>query len=307
MNKFVPRLARTLVVCTLSVHAMRSAPAYAVLRWSPPTLSCPETIYLGTGRTSNQLDNTKDYILKLPPVQKVGSTTIVGGHNIVIMGGSITVPVGDPVQRAIYLKNIVGTVHIEGVNIDNPAAAEFDGIAIASPDATVQLENCRITGLVGTYTTWHSDLVQPWGGVKHLYVDYFTGTSGYQGFQIPLDLGPIISTELRNVNLRHEIPAGALGSELLWLTTGTSGGNTYPITLANVYITPRPGHGSVGQGSVYPSTSQPNGFEAIQDGTKVTWPNLPTITGYVRQGEPTTGDYVPDGVAGLNYVSPGYR
>lgn len=36
------------------------------------------------------------------------------------------------------------------------------------------------------------------------------------------------------------------------------------------------------------------------------WPTLTRTTGGVHEGPPSSGDFVPLGVAGLDYVSPGY-
>ena len=42
------------------------------------------------------------------------------------------------------------------------------------------------------------------------------------------------------------------------------------------------------------------------DGTTVSWPDDPTLTGVVRLGRPAAGDFVPAASVGVNYVSPGY-
>ena len=39
----------------------------------------------------------------------------------------------------------------------------------------------------------------------------------------------------------------------------------------------------------------------------ITWANTWAVFGFVTSGDPPGGDYVPRGVAGLGYVSPGYR
>ena len=113
-----------------------------------------------------------------------------GGRNVVLIGGHITVPPGatsQAQQRAIYIKDPTGTVHIEGVKIDNSGGSQFDGIAVAAPLATLQLENLRITGISGSLKTLHADIFQPWGGAKEIRIDHLTGTSDYQGLQIPPD------------------------------------------------------------------------------------------------------------------------
>ena len=81
------------------------------------------------------LDPAKDYIVRLPATKKTGGTVLVGGHNVVIVGGAITVPETistDTERRGIYIKGATGTVHIEGVLIDHSGGGDFDGIAIAA-------------------------------------------------------------------------------------------------------------------------------------------------------------------------------
>ena len=52
-------------------------------------------------------------------------------------------------------------------------------------------------------------------------------------------------------------------------------------------------------GTVIHSTINANGT--------ITWANTWAVFGFVTSGDPPGGDYVPRGVAGLGYVSPGYR
>ncbi len=40
-------------------------------------------------------------------------------------------------------------IHIEGLDIDGSGGGEADGIGIGAPSAIVQIENTRITGLIG--------------------------------------------------------------------------------------------------------------------------------------------------------------
>jgi hypothetical protein len=42
------------------------------------------------------------------------------------------------------------------------------------------------------------------------------------------------------------------------------------------------------------------------DDSVATWTSHPKVKGCVKKGIPPQGDFVPAGLAGLNYVSPGY-
>lgn len=258
---------------------------------------------LGTGFTASQLDPRRDYRIVLPEQKKIGGTVLEGGRNIVIVGGQVSADpntTSDFERRGIYIKNAVGTVHIEGVEIDG-AGLPFDGIAINAPEATVQIQNVRVTNLNGSYDGFHADVIQPWGGVRDLRIDRVTGSSNYQGLFLQPDLGPIGSATIQNVDLTHTGPASSSGAYMVWLANGCT---SYPISLSEVYV-----------GSdvawdlnrmVYPSaTAGPAECAAQVSGGSASWPRLP-ITGSVVQGSPAGGSFVPAGVAGTGYVSPGY-
>lgn len=275
------------------------------LLWAPPALHAPKVVTLGSGFTVSKLDPTRDYVIKLPPGIKSGSTALMGGHNITIIGGHVTVPPGDKMRRALYIKGATGTVHIEGVLIDNPKGAEFDGIAIAAPQAIVQIQNVRIEGITGWQRSWHADLIQPWGGVKELRVDHFTGISAYQGVQFSGLKGPVGAVTLSHVNMRSD------GAQV-WLK-GAKGGNggyllwygcrqAFPLKLDTVFVQPRSERGPAL--AAYPpandSTACPS--RLTSDGKSMSFPKLP-IQGELTIGVPPGGDYVSAASVGQNYSS----
>jgi hypothetical protein len=288
--------------------AEEPAPPEGLLRWAPPPLVDPVTVALGNGPTETYLSPDQDYVIELPHQKKVGATTIVGGHNVVIIGGAVTIPAGtlpgeenDRERRAIYIKDATGTVHIEGVLIDGSGGSEFDGIDIDAPEATVQLENDRIVGVRGDYDTMHGDIVQPWGGVARLRIDRLTGSSDYQGLQLPEDLGPIGSAEISNVNLTAT-GSSLEGGYMLWLTKGSHTCISYPVSLTDVFVQPRSERALTE--SVWPSMYTRFGCHCTGSDT-ASWPALP-VTGAVQQGAPPGGSYVPAGTVGVGYHSPGY-
>jgi hypothetical protein len=281
--------------------AVRCAP----LRWAPPVLEAPETLQIGTGETRVKLEN-RDYILKLPTSTKTGGLAINGGRNIVILGGHITLPASADSgneRRAIMVQDATGTVHIEGVLIDASGGGSGDGIAIDSPEATVQIENVRAVGLRGSKDTVHADVIQPWGGVRELRVDRLTGSSTYQGLQIPIDLRPIGSANLSSIDLTA-LPGleSDGGGHMLWLTKNQSC-LSYPVTLANVWVTPRSNRQL--DTSVWPQGRGNRNCSAAVSGSSASWPGLP-VQGTVQRGTPKGGQFVPWGLAGVAYKSPGY-
>jgi hypothetical protein len=288
------------------------------LHYAPPKLVNPITIELGNGFTSNTLSKTQDYIIKLPKVKKIGSTYLIGGHNIVIVGGWITIPTTTDLSntapsRGIYIKDNTGIVHIEGVLIDGSGGAQSDGIDTMSPNTTLQVENVRVDGIYGFYDQFHADVIQTFGGVKDLRVDKLTGYSGYQGLQIDYDAGPTGSAEISRVNLVStgtqiwSDPKQGInhnnGGTLIWLTPMDNCKANYPITFQDVYVQPRAVR-NLGM-SVWPPTNDAVCPSVVNADGSVSFPHLP-VTGVVKNGAPPSGDYVPSGVAGVNYVSPGY-
>lgn len=291
--------------------ASRQAGANELL-WAPPSLTSPTKISLGDGYTDTVLGPSQDAIITLPKTPKEGGVTIEGGHNIVLIGGEITVPSGAPLgpvnnrfHTGLYIKGATGTVHIEGVRFDAASNVLWDAIDINAPKATVQLENIRAEHIEGNFTDFHADVVQPWGGVKDLRIDRLTASSDYQGLTIPIDKGPIGSAELSHVDLYGlSDHVQQKGGYLLWLTSGTKTCTSYPVTLQDVYVTPSPKR-EFGK-TLWPDGGLTKRCDAhVRHGT-ATWPGLPEVRGDVRAGPPPNGEYVPPDVAGIDYVSPGY-
>lgn len=297
-----------LATAAIAGALLPAAPAAAdSLRWAPPPLTNPTTIELGQGFTITSLDRTRDYIVKLPPYKKLGGTVIRGGRNVVIVGGHISVPPDQPDdthRRALYIKENAGTVHVEGVLIDASAGGVSDGIAIASPESTVQIQNVRVAGLTGTQSGFHADVLQPWGGVGALRVDRLTGSSNYQGLFLPRDLGDIGSVSLSRVNLFPAPGPYEGGGHMLWITPGLWSCQSYPLELSEVYVRPRSGASL--PWSVWPQRDA--GFGCPNSATAeggVTWPGL-QVRGQVKPSTTATTDFVPEGAAGVGYASPGY-
>jgi hypothetical protein len=286
-------------------------PSASALAWAPPRLTLPTTITVGAGGGQFDLQPGRDYVVSVGNVS--GPVRLVGGRNVVLIGGHITIPwAGDATdygsegafiaaRTALYLKGQTGTVHIEGLLIDNQGGDLSEGIQINAPSAVVQIENVRITDIharddVG-YTDNHPDLIQPWGGVKALRVDHFTGSTDFQGILLKNDGGPTGEVDLRNVNF-----VGNPGSTWLFndqLPAGT------PINLVNFWLQPTAGHTMSKSVSPNNWSPAPRTATIATDGT-VSWMPELGITGVLRQGIPPEGEFVPATLAGTTYASPGY-
>lgn len=168
----------------------------------------------------------------------------------------------------------------------------------------------RIDGVYGFHNQFHAHVIKPFGGVAGLRVDKLTGYSGYQGLTLDTELGPIGFADLSRVNLvaiRKQVwGPGNNGGQMLWLTREPSCRETYPIRFSEVYVQPRAGT-SLGK-AVWPMATGGTSCPAkdLTGDAEVSFPTLP-IDGDVQRGLPTRGDFVPEGVAGVGYVSPGYE
>lgn len=318
-TRAIGAVALALVIAFVIAYlAGRSSP---LLRWAPPRLVDPATVNVESGLDPDvlNLSTSEDYFLKLPPTGIHGTVEINGGHNVVLIGGSITVPStanqtdngADHTDTAIYVHDSTGTVHIEGVVIKADPYVMFDGIDVNAPQAIVQVENVRMEDVYGSYSMEHADVIQTWGGAKDLRVDRLTADGDYQGLQIDPDLGRLGSAEIQNVDLTDDARPSALASEtiggqiMIWLTGGTTTCDSAPVSFSNVYLSNDTDRITSGD-TVWPATDSGLSCNSVLQGNQISWPKLP-VTGSVTFGTPPNGPYVPLGVAGTKYLSPGYR
>ena len=256
-----------------------TAPSTSALRYSPPALVGPTVLALPEGSTSIRLDVGRDYILTLPrdrPLVNTLGLTIVGGRNVVIIGGTVDVRDGEGgVRRGMYLKDATpnGTTYVEGVRfISSTTGALTEGIDIASPGARVVLQNIAITGaLTGSYATNHADIVQAWAGPRVLQIDGLSASTRYQGFFLlpnQHDSAPVSDWSFHRMAL-----SGVDSAYLLWRD-----GGSYAIRTSDVYVSGSRYSG----GGLWPAASS--------------WPG-------VVVGPPPVA-YAA--TAGFGYMSPGY-
>lgn len=248
--------------------------------WDPPALEDPETVTLDSTDTHARLERGKDYVVELAePISAVGGVIISGGRNVVLVGGHITIPWAGPDasaadRRGLFVRWQSGTVHVEGLLIDNEGGDLSEGIQINAPNARVQLVNIRVDGVhardpVG-FSDNHPDVVQPWGGARELWISGLTGVSGYQGIFLKADQNELGRVVLHRVNL--------VGDEdsryLLWATADVE------VEMSEVWVRPAPGRRFTI--TVRPEPPDP------------TWAP-------VRQGRPPGGDFVPADAVGHDY------
>ena len=148
------------------------------------------------GAQTLKLDPTRDYVLRLPTgraLQNSYGLTITGGHNVVVVGGAVSVgsgftASGEVRRRGAYFKDQTGTMFLEGVRFLSPTNSQLtEGIDLSqSKGAAVIIQNVVIEHLSGSYATNHADGIQTWAGPRMLLMDRVSIDTSYQGmFLLP--------------------------------------------------------------------------------------------------------------------------
>jgi len=268
------------------------------------------------------LDNAIAYRVELPDTPMTSSLRIIGGKDVVIIGGAFDMRDTTTSAALTFYNNdnpVAQTIHVEGVDIEMDAFGK-DAIAFDTPRSHLQLQNIRITGVDGQFEGGHADALQNWGGALSLSVHKMTVRTNYQGFWIgeadSTKEGFIGQVRLSEVEFAREtdgIDQDSLNKPIYLLLTrnlGDRGCETYPggATLEQVYIIPD--DGVFGDKETYPNTEEPDACKAQLDtsGTYLTWPDVPGDVGIKGAVEKISSprNIVPEGYAGVGYTSPGY-
>ena len=150
-------------------------PASSPLTWKPPVLTNPVTVVVpvtgavptsGSGGHIVQLQAGVDYILDMGLRRNpdAGGLSIVGGRNIVMIGGEIEImnmPDSQEWRReGLVFHNQTGVVHVEGVWINGGDAAAEGGPCrgiVMNANCVFQIQNCRLDNI----TMWHRNFATP--------------------------------------------------------------------------------------------------------------------------------------------------
>jgi hypothetical protein len=297
------------VLLVAAVTGSTGAGATARLTWAPPALSDPLLVAVTNANRRLYLDDSRDYRLTIvEPLTR--ELWIEGGRNVVVIGGHITVdelgadtPYQDNTGVKVRSGAASGTVHLEGLLVEGRYLG--DGIAIAT-QRNVQIENVRVERAHDNVKGAHADCIQVQQGVGRLRMDRFTCSTERQGVFLGDHDGAITSADLRRTNV-----IGAPGKHLLWQSTPS-----FPLNLVEVEL-------GIATGShpwapfgfwVYPQRDgrmYSGGLDrqrravVSRDGKRL-WFVGSRISGVVQKAAPGARDFVPLGVAGMAYASPGY-
>ena len=168
------------------------------LAWAPPQLSSPITVTVPATGGLGSLDPSRDYVLNLG--HRRTGLEIVGGRNVVVMGGRVTcesiIDSNLSSGRGIVITDTQGTIHLEGVLFENCS----DGIAVSAPtQAIVQVQNVRFQDIDSPWNLSHPDVIQTWNGPREVRIDRLTADFSSKGFLWMSTTG----TFPRRVDQRH--------------------------------------------------------------------------------------------------------
>jgi hypothetical protein len=287
------------------------------LRWPAPTLTNPTTINITdtTGPINVNMNTSLDYIVNLPntPITQ-GKVALIGGRNVVVIGGEFNINIDTtgypgtgtwkiPERTMISIHNNVGIVHIEGILGRGPDISE--GIQLTSPNSIVQIQNVRMEHLRAidqvNFRDNHPDCIQAYGGYKELRVDNFTCSTDYQGILISQDLAetPLGPTYISNTNIVSDPTA----RYTFWYGgDGDFVGGTNIVNLNNIWLNVYEGQRTL-KTSIWPETGTTISTDPVTGSLYATFSSS-KISGRIYEGTPMQGDFVPTGVAGIEYVSP---
>lgn len=299
----------------------------------------------GNNCTGMQVD--QDYIIYCPvPIvlnyPNIGAVKFSGGRHIVWIAGEVVVPFQnlgstDTYSRSVYTEYCSGVFHMEGLYFHG--IDQSDGFQLYSPEAIIQIQNCRIGTPTEPITAHdlvnfsdkHPDIIEGEGGWRELRVDKLTGWSNYQGVflnQVKTKHGRF--STLRRVDINGAVDGVPTGSrQLFW--QGADSGNTQldefyiqphtektSLNKWNTLFTSNRYYGTVAEpdlklrqqvfappGLVNPtSADSPTSSRWIEE---TFWLPKAAITGHSKLGPPPGGEFVPAGAAGCSYVPVGYQ
>ena len=255
----------------------------------PPPLSAPTTITVSDRNNKLYLAEGKDYRINLPPrpLRSVGGLLIVGGRNVVLIGGEISretpIAPSEPVSNAygLYLKEQTGTVHLEGLWIHGRGIGQAL-VLDESRGATIQVQSSRFEALhpVGHV---HTDGIQSFRGPNRLLLTNVTIRTAGVGIQtMPHQFGPVAlgTWEFRRVNVQQTTP----DAYALW--KAAHAGGWWREIHENFWVDNR-------------------GYLAWPDESYWNPAGPARVEGQrFRIGVPRDGDFVPIGAVGVGYSAP---
>ncbi|MFK7849212.1 MAG: hypothetical protein AB8G77_28245 [Rhodothermales bacterium] len=298
------------------------------LLWLAPAYTRTVFVHFKDEQQKVFLEDGFDYKIVLPDTALTHRLDIWGGGNLCIIGGAFKLKGYDDTNTnkaalAFWYGNSdrvdTRTIHVEGLLFDMAEARDRDALALNDENAIFQVQNVRFENINGDHLGLHPDAIENWGGAKEVRIYKSTVITDHQGFLLsplqPTQTDPLEYVDIQKVDFRRN--DGQYGSYpdhkcpiYLWLVhyqqescmTYTRGA-----FLSDVYAKHADSCWDFGMNDAMPNTIQPLGClaEVNERGDEMSWPQF-GFTGVMKQGTPPGGEYVPEGVAGIGYESPGY-
>ena len=279
------------------------------LCWAPPAgYQSYDTVVVPVTGGSIELQPGNDYRLVFPDEPVDRRVRVVGGRNVVVIGGHIRIDEffsQANLRFGMQWTGQTGVIHIEGLRIDSAALTE--GIQFNNDQqAQAQVQNLYFGELRGAMNRNHGDYIQVNNGigVNHswaLRLCRITGRpSHYQFLIYGNDSGPI---DVRYVNFVSAVGPNNSVNELQggWINFLNGPADSIHYEPGTVWAEPNPVR--FWRFALREHGAATNREQQDSVGTFVEWAE-PHISGRVYKGEPPGGDYVSASSVGIGYVSP---
>lgn len=295
------------------------------LTWAPPDTTgwTTHNIPTGTSRYSTPVSAGTSYVFVMPNAVR-GSVRIRDCANFVIIGGHIDVTpdlgLGDGGRRALEIQNVSGSGFVEGLEIAHTIGSSTDrqGDAVyitGCSAATITIQNCRVPMVWGQNADDgnsagqgdHGDVGQVFAssgnGVHTLRIGRFSYVTNYQGIPAIFD-GSANVLDIRDVDGEYD---NALATSVSDHTGGIMAAfGAEPGSAAFTGYVLREVRDNMTATGVVLGGPTGSWTDGINDGSVFTHSWVNGGTGAMFTVDLDAPENVPDGAAGLDYVSPGY-
>jgi hypothetical protein len=250
-----------------------------------------------------------------------------GAASVTVIGGAFKPSaVASSGDASLYFRDC-GAVYLEGVLVDNASISQGHAVLVhaGSAKTDITLQNCRLVNVTGSDKgirgTIFSTGTAGTGRAGSVRIHNLTGSVGIgtRGFYVPAEInGGMTGLLLRNINVVRTDPGSAFAFYHFLNKAADFEANGYPIDLDNVWgsvsstqkieahgVWPNSRAGTNPDfGPVFAAVRAPDPFNSDQP--TAGWPLLNDPArdweGFVCEGSPPDGDFVPAAKVGLTYV-----
>jgi hypothetical protein len=251
-----------------------------------------------------------------------------GAASVTLIGGAFrpSAPASSG-DASLYFRDC-GAIHLEGVLVDNASIAQGHAVLVhaGTAETDITLQNCRLVNVTGSdkgvrgtvFSTGTAGTGR--AGSVRLHNVTATTNTGTRGLYVPPETdGGLTELLLRNVNFRRTTASGGFGFYHFLNSAADFDAGGYPIHLDNVWgelstgqkvevhgVWPNSGAGTnTAFGPTFAAVRAPDPLNG--DRTGAHWPQMTDPArhweGYIYEGLPPGGDFVPASKVGLTYAA----